>query len=68
MSRTGWKLLTSKRSHLARYVGLLHSTPGAMYVTEGLVNQVKVQVVELQPLQRSVDGLLRAFVPCVLDP
>ena len=46
----------------------LHSPPGAVVVSEGLVNQVQVDVVQPQLLQGTVKGLERSIIPGVLHP
>jgi hypothetical protein len=53
-------------AHFPGTVGVFHCAPGTMDVAERLVDQVEVQIVELQPMQRLLDGLLRALVAGVL--
>ena len=44
-------------------VQVLHGPPGAVVVAEGLVDQVQVEVVEPEPLQRLLEGPLGASSP-----
>jgi hypothetical protein len=45
-----------------------HGAPGAVVVTVGLVDQVQVEVVEAQTLQRGAERLLSVLLPSVLHP
>ena len=47
-------------------VQLLHGPPGAMHIPKGLVDQVQIELLQSQPLQRPVKRLLGAFVPGIL--
>ena len=47
---------------------LLHGAPRAVDVAEGLMDQVEVQIVKAQPLQRPVEGRFGGLVASVLDP
>jgi hypothetical protein len=49
-------------------MGVLHGAPRAMDIPERLVNQVQIQIVQLQPLQRLIDGLLCSIETGVLHP
>ena len=66
--RSGWKLLTPMARTRPCAVELLHGPPGAVDVAVGLVDQVEVEVVELQPLQRALERRLGRFVAGVRDP
>ena len=52
----------------ARLVKLLHRPPGAVHVAERLVDQVQVEVVELELVQRRLESRLGPFVAGVLHP
>ena len=52
----------------ALLVQVLHGAPGAVVVPEGLVDQVQVEVVEAESLQRLLEGPLGAVLAAVLDP
>jgi hypothetical protein len=64
----GLEVAEADSAQLAVAVSLFHRAPGAVHVAEGLVDQVEVEVVQLQALQRLVDRLLGAFVARVLHP
>jgi hypothetical protein len=64
----GLEVADADRPHPALLVQLLHRAACAVHVAEGLVDQVEVQHVELEPLQRTLEGLLRAVVASILDP
>nr|GEU28231.1 hypothetical protein [Tanacetum cinerariifolium] len=64
----GLEIAHAYRAQLAGAVGLFHRAPRAVHVAERLMDQVQVQVVELQPLQRLVDGGARGVVARVLHP
>ena len=49
-------------------VQLFHGPPRAIHVPKGLVDQVQIQILQLQPLQRSFKRLLGAFVSGILNP
>jgi hypothetical protein len=50
-------------------VQVLHRTPGAVVVAERLVDQVQVEVVQAQALQRGVEGALDDLLArAALDP
>ena len=55
-------------AQLAGLVRVLHRAPGTVDVAEGLVDQVQVEVIHLQALQRLVDCLRRLVVAGVLHP
>jgi hypothetical protein len=46
----------------------LHGPPGAVDVADRLVDEVQVEVVEAEALQRCVEGFLRGLFAGVLDP
>ena len=49
-------------------VQLFHGSPSAIHVPKGLVNKVQIELLQLQPLQRSVKRLPGAFVSGIRDP
>src|SRR5215207_2279798 len=55
-------------SYRAFPVQLFHGSPSPMHIPEGLVNQVQINMLQLQPLQRPVKRLLGAFVSGIRDP
>jgi hypothetical protein len=61
-------LLTPDRPHSTLPKELLHHTPRAVVVAEGLVDEVQVEVVQLKPIERLVEGDLRPLVSGILDP
>jgi hypothetical protein len=49
-------------------VDLLHRSPGAVVVAEGLVDEVQVHVVQAEPLKRRLEGALCVVLAGLLDP
>lgn len=49
-------------------VEALHRAPGAVNVTHRLVNQIKVEVIETEQVERAVNGSARTFFACILHP
>jgi hypothetical protein len=49
-------------------VQFLHRPPSPVNVSVGLVDEIKVKIVELQLVQRSFEGDLGSFITGVLDP
>jgi hypothetical protein len=49
-------------------VQFLHGPPGAVVVTERLMDKVQIQVVQAKSLQRPVDSALGTVVARVLQP
>ena len=66
ITRSGWKLLTPIARTRPSAVQLLHRSPRAVDVAVGLVDQVQVEVVESQPLQRPLERCLGALVAGIL--
>ena len=64
----GLEVAHADRTDFPLPVKLLHRPPRAVDVAERLVDQVQVEVVELQPLQRRSECPLGAFVPGILHP
>ncbi len=57
------KIADADVTQLSGAMSVLHGAPGPVDVAKGLMDQVQVDVVELQPPQRFVDGQLGALVP-----
>lgn len=51
---------------LSILINFLHRSPCAIYITEGLVHQIEVNIFLPQPIQRAVKGFNRGFVPVIL--
>ena len=49
-------------------VQLFHGSPGAVDIAKGLVDQVQIEIIELQSLERSFERLLCALVTGIRDP
>lgn len=49
-------------------VQILHRVPRAINIAIGLVDQIEIQILQLQALQRPFKRLLRAVVPGILNP
>ena len=54
--------------HAALRVKLLHRAPGAINITVGLMDQVEVEVIQLEPAEGVLEGGFRRFVASVGDP
>ena len=52
----GMEVTYADRPNAAGFVEFFHGPPGAVNVAVGLVNQVKVEVIELQPIERALEG------------
>src|SRR5215218_9884046 len=64
----GLEVANPDGSYRAFTVELFHGSPSAMHIPKGLVNQVQINLLQLQPLQRPVKRLLGAFVSGIRDP
>src|SRR5437870_9315730 len=56
------------RADSALTVEILHSAPLAVVIAEGLVDQVEVEIVEPQALERPLESALGVRLPRVLHP
>jgi hypothetical protein len=61
-------LVETDRLDEALVVQVLHGAPLAVDITEGLVDQVQVEVVQAELAQRGVEGALGVILAGVLDP
>jgi len=64
----GVEIADADCAQLAATVSLLHRAPRTVHIAERLVDQVQIEIVELQPLQRLVDRQPGRFVTGFLNP
>src|SRR4028118_2117241 len=64
----GLEVANTDGSNLAFSIQFFHCSPRAIDIAVGLMNQIKIQIIQLQSFERSFKGLLCAFAASILNP
>ncbi len=63
-----WEVCNANSFYAAGFLQFCHRSPGAVNIVIGLVYEVKIEIIELQFVQRYLECFFRSFVCDILDP